>query len=156
MPCLNLLLDYNNLLLDYNNLLLDYNNLLPDYNNHIIIYYYYNPRININPSCPVYCFFYISVSTVWIFVESVRVFCSRTHVKSQFLCLYFRLFKKQADWQRIDLAWGMAVMVSSAKPKWVFWFVFQLVNPLPKKVLKKTVSFKFVCISCRNKQHRIT
>ena len=51
--CLNLLLDYNNLLLDYNNLLLDYNNLLPDYNNHIIIYYYYNPRININPSCPV-------------------------------------------------------------------------------------------------------
>ena len=53
MPCLNLLLDYNNLLLDYNNLLLDYNNLLPDYNNHIIIYYYYNPRININPSCPV-------------------------------------------------------------------------------------------------------
>ena len=52
MPCLNLLLDYNNLLLDYNNLLLDYNNLLPDYNNHIIIYYYYNPQININPSCP--------------------------------------------------------------------------------------------------------
>ena len=52
MPCLNLLLDYNNLLLDYNNLLLDYNNLLPDYNNHIIIYYCYNPRININPSCP--------------------------------------------------------------------------------------------------------
>ena len=49
----NLLLDYNNLLLDYNNLLLDYNNLLPDYNNPIIIYYYYNPRININPSCPV-------------------------------------------------------------------------------------------------------
>ena len=43
----------NNLLLDYNNLLLDYNNLLPDYNNPIIIYYYYNPRININPSCPV-------------------------------------------------------------------------------------------------------
>ena len=35
-------------------LLLDYNNLLPDYNNHIIIYYYYNPRININPSCPVF------------------------------------------------------------------------------------------------------
>ena len=32
---------------------MDYNNLLPDYNNHIIIYYYYNPRININPSCPV-------------------------------------------------------------------------------------------------------
>ena len=31
---------------------MDYNNLLPDYNNHIIIYYYYNPRININPSCP--------------------------------------------------------------------------------------------------------
>ena len=53
MPCLNLLPDYNNLLLDYNNLLLDYNNLLPDYNNPIIIYYYYNPRININPSCPV-------------------------------------------------------------------------------------------------------
>ena len=60
MPCLNLLLDYNNLLLDYNNLLLDYNNLLldynnllPDYNKPIIIYYYYNPRININPSCPV-------------------------------------------------------------------------------------------------------
>ena len=46
LPCLNLLLDYNNLLLDYNN-------LLPDYNNSIIIYYYYNPRININPSCPV-------------------------------------------------------------------------------------------------------
>ena len=44
-PCLNLLLDYNNLLLDYNN-------LLPDYNKPIIIYYYYNPRININPSCP--------------------------------------------------------------------------------------------------------
>ena len=53
-PCPNLLLDYNNLLLDYNNLLPDYNNLLPDYNNPIIIYYYYNPRININPSCPVY------------------------------------------------------------------------------------------------------
>ena len=53
MPCLNLLPDYNNLLLDYNNLLLDYNNLLPDYNKPIIIYYYYNPRININPSCPV-------------------------------------------------------------------------------------------------------
>ena len=52
MPYLNLLLDYNNLLLDYNNLLLDYNNLLPDYNKPIIIYYYYNPRININPSCP--------------------------------------------------------------------------------------------------------
>ena len=52
MPCLNLLLDYNNLLMDYNNLLLDYNNLLPDYNKPIIIYYYYNPRININPSCP--------------------------------------------------------------------------------------------------------
>ena len=48
-----LLLDYNDLLLDYNNLLLDYNNLLPDYNNHIIIYYYYNPRVNINLSCPV-------------------------------------------------------------------------------------------------------
>ena len=46
-------MDYNNLLLDYNNPLLDYNNLLPDYNNHIIIYYYYNRRININPSCPV-------------------------------------------------------------------------------------------------------
>ena len=47
-------MDYNNLLLDYNNLLLDYNNLLLDYNNPIIIiYYYYNPRININPSCPV-------------------------------------------------------------------------------------------------------
>ena len=45
LPCLNLLLDYNNLLLDYNN-------LLPDYNNPIIIYYYYNSRININPSCP--------------------------------------------------------------------------------------------------------
>ena len=40
-----------NLLPDYNNLLLDYNNLLPDYNKSIIIYYYYNPRININPSC---------------------------------------------------------------------------------------------------------
>ena len=26
---------------------------LPDYNNPIIIYYYYNLRININPSCPV-------------------------------------------------------------------------------------------------------
>ena len=52
LPCLNLLLDYNNLLLDYNNLLLNYNNLLPDYNNPIIIYYYYNPRININLSCP--------------------------------------------------------------------------------------------------------
>ena len=38
--------------MDYNNLFLDYNNLLPDYDNHIIIYYYYNPRININPSCP--------------------------------------------------------------------------------------------------------
>ena len=48
----NLLLDYNYLLLDYNNLLLDYNNLLPDYDNPIIIYYYYNLRININPSCP--------------------------------------------------------------------------------------------------------
>ena len=46
LPCLNLLPDYNNLLLDYNN-------LLPDYNKPIIIYYYYNPRININPSCPV-------------------------------------------------------------------------------------------------------
>ena len=40
------------LLLDYNSLLPDHNNLLPDYNNPIIIYYYYNPRININPSCP--------------------------------------------------------------------------------------------------------
>ena len=46
-------MDYNNLLLDYNNLLLDYNNLLQDYNNPIIIYYYYKPWININPSCPV-------------------------------------------------------------------------------------------------------
>ena len=55
MPCLNLLLDHNNLLLDYNNLLQDYNNLLQDYNNPIIIYYYYNPQININPSCPVVC-----------------------------------------------------------------------------------------------------
>ena len=44
---------YSSLLLDYDNLLLDYNNLLLDYNNPIIIYYYYNPRININPSCPV-------------------------------------------------------------------------------------------------------
>ncbi len=52
---INLLLDYNNILLDYNNLLPDYNNLLLDYNNPIIIYYYYNPRININPSCPVKC-----------------------------------------------------------------------------------------------------
>ena len=49
LPCLHLLLNYNNLLLDYNKLLLAYNNLLPDYNNPIIIYYY-NPRININPS----------------------------------------------------------------------------------------------------------
>ena len=42
-------------------------------------------------------FFYVSVSTVWVFVENVRVFCYRTHVKSQFLCLYLRLFKKQTD-----------------------------------------------------------
>ena len=45
-----------NLLLDYNYLLLDYNNLLPDYNNPVIIYYNINPRININPSCPVVVF----------------------------------------------------------------------------------------------------
>ena len=51
---LNLLLNYNNLLLNYNDLLLDYNNPFPDYNNPIIIYYYYNPRININLSCPDY------------------------------------------------------------------------------------------------------
>ena len=54
LSCLNLLLNYNNLLLNYNDLLLDYNNPFPDYNNPIIIYYYYNPRININPSCPDY------------------------------------------------------------------------------------------------------
>ena len=53
LSCLNLLLNYNNLLLNYNDSLLDYNNPLPDYNNPIIIYFYYNPRIN-NPSCPDY------------------------------------------------------------------------------------------------------
>ena len=43
-------------------------------------------------------FFYVSVSTVWVFVENLRVFCERTHVKSQFLCLYLSFLKnKQTD-----------------------------------------------------------
>ena len=58
-------MDYYNPVIVYinsnNNLLLDYNNLLPDYNNPIIIYYYYNPRININPSCP-------DLSDIYVFV----------------------------------------------------------------------------------------
>ena len=44
-----------------------------------------------------YCVLYISVSTVWVFLESVRVFLLKNSSKSQFLCLYFRLFKKQAN-----------------------------------------------------------
>ena len=61
-----------------------------------------------------YCFFYLSISTVWVFADSLRVFCRRTLVKSQFLCLYFRLCEKQLSKLTEDLAGEMA---SSAKPK---------------------------------------
>ena len=54
MPCRKLLMNYNNSSLDHNNQSLDNNNnLLLDYNNPIIIYYYNNPRTDINPSCPI-------------------------------------------------------------------------------------------------------